>query len=353
MEINNLKVVSNISDLGKRYDIIADVDGKQRFYPLSVQESIMFDSLNESEVDMFVAKKLLTYNEFKSSVLVEEQKMDNHVKTAYDWHSGQFSPLYSFASTGGKVHTEKHRENLKKEISDNMNWANEHDPKEYKKLKSLHDHVSKYKINDNLKEETVSEEKMTKTQKDKREEIVSAMKDKTSEFKDRYGKRAKEVMYATATKMAMNEAWKRTGKVQKDNATGAPMFEYAEFKNGKFTGKTVYKDKYGKVPEVKAWVKGKIGEEVGSFDGNIGVYDVTNEKPNDQTAWNIPFKHTVYIEPKMKNGVFFGYTLDENGNKIHRIFDNMTQVHEWAASLNADVKTVLDNAPQISGNQNT
>jgi hypothetical protein len=38
--------------------------------------------------------------------------------TAYEWHGGQFSPLYSFASTGGKVHTEAHREKLLAEIDE-------------------------------------------------------------------------------------------------------------------------------------------------------------------------------------------------------------------------------------------
>lgn len=36
--------------------------------------------------------------------------------TAYEWHSGGGSPLYSFASTGGKVHSEEHRANLVSEI---------------------------------------------------------------------------------------------------------------------------------------------------------------------------------------------------------------------------------------------
>ena len=46
---------------------------------------------------------------------------------------------------------------------------------------------------------------MTKAQMTKREEIVKSMKSKMSEFKDRYGDKAKDVMYATATKMAMKE----------------------------------------------------------------------------------------------------------------------------------------------------
>ena len=48
-------------------------------------------------------------------------------------------------------------------------------------------------------------EEMTDAQMKKREEIVKSMKKKMSDFKDKYGDRAKEVMYATATKMAMKE----------------------------------------------------------------------------------------------------------------------------------------------------
>ena len=45
-------------------------------------------------------------------------------------------------------------------------------------------------------------DKLTPAQKRKREEIVLSMKDKEDDFKERYGDRYKEVMYATATKMA-------------------------------------------------------------------------------------------------------------------------------------------------------
>lgn len=271
MEISNIKLIANITELGKRFDLVADVEGKARSFQLSLQESSMASTLTESELYLFAAKKLLSHTEFKK-------------------------------------HTAKVSEPV----------------------------------------EMIVEEKMTEPEKTKREEVVKALKKKIGDFKERYGKRAEDVMYATATKKAINEVWKRTGKTQKDPASGKVVFEYAEIKSGKFTGKTVFKDQYGKIPVKKAWISGAIGEEVGSFQKNIGVNDVTSQKPNDQTAWNVPFKHTVYIEPQMKTGVFFGYTLDENGNKIQRIFDNMTQVHEWAKSLNADVQTVSDNVPQIA-----
>jgi hypothetical protein len=51
--------------------------------------------------------------------------------------------------------------------------------------------------------EELDEKKLTKPQKEEKEKIVLAMKDKMKDFVKRYGKdRAKEVMYATATKMA-------------------------------------------------------------------------------------------------------------------------------------------------------
>ena len=46
---------------------------------------------------------------------------------------------------------------------------------------------------------------MSKAQMKKREEIVTGMKKNLSSFKSRYGKDAKSVMYATATKRAMGE----------------------------------------------------------------------------------------------------------------------------------------------------
>ena len=54
-------------------------------------------------------------------------------------------------------------------------------------------------------EETILEAGMTDAQMKKREEIVLSMKDKKDEFKDRYGDKWKDVMYATATKQAMKE----------------------------------------------------------------------------------------------------------------------------------------------------
>jgi len=53
--------------------------------------------------------------------------------------------------------------------------------------------------------ETIEEREMTEPEMKKREEIVKSMKKGMAGFKERYGERAKNVMYATATKQAMKD----------------------------------------------------------------------------------------------------------------------------------------------------
>lgn len=54
--------------------------------------------------------------------------------------------------------------------------------------------------------ELFNERSLTKSEEDKKEDIVKGMKKNKSDFKDRYGKDAEAVMYATATKMAKGES---------------------------------------------------------------------------------------------------------------------------------------------------
>jgi len=68
-----------------------------------------------------------------------------------------------------------------------------------------------------LENAEIDEDKMTAAQKNKREEIVLSMKDKEKQFKSKYGKNWKNVMYATATKLAMKEE-KQNDDVQIDEA---------------------------------------------------------------------------------------------------------------------------------------
>ena len=62
--------------------------------------------------------------------------------------------------------------------------------------------------------QSVNEREMTDTEKKKREEIVLSLKKKKKDFQDRYGDDWENVMYATATKMAMGEDMKKFTEFQ-------------------------------------------------------------------------------------------------------------------------------------------
>jgi hypothetical protein len=57
-----------------------------------------------------------------------------------------------------------------------------------------------------LAEAAIMEKKLTKAEKEKKEEVVKSMKKDKAGFKERYGKRGEEVMHATATKIAKKKA---------------------------------------------------------------------------------------------------------------------------------------------------
>jgi hypothetical protein len=53
--------------------------------------------------------------------------------------------------------------------------------------------------------EQIEERTLTEPEMKKKEDVVKGMKKNLSSFKQRYGDRSKEVMYATATKIAKDE----------------------------------------------------------------------------------------------------------------------------------------------------
>ena len=94
----------------------------------------------------------------------------------------------------------------------------------------------KTKVKRMAKEEFVFEREMTDAEKSKREEIVLSLKKKEKDFKDRYGDKWKDVMYATATKMAMGEDVDEKKSKKKDKINLKPKMDekmaktYREFK---------------------------------------------------------------------------------------------------------------------------
>ena len=154
----------------------------------------------------------------------------------------------------------------------------------------------------------LDERKMTDGEKEEREEIVKKLKPKLQSFKDRYGDDAKKVMYATATKQAMEEfklgeGWKKgkykvtdgkTGKVLGTFNSGAKAQKYVDdiFQKGDYEALTVELieeasanktgvNVVGTGDDPTVWVKKKkrINAKVKWEDfGGTRVYVVPNER---------------------------------------------------------------------------
>lgn len=69
---------------------------------------------------------------------------------------------------------------------------------------------------ENYFKDKLLEREMTSSENKKKEKIVMSMKDKEGYFKKKYGKRWKDVMYATATKQAMGEELHRDEQVMEE-----------------------------------------------------------------------------------------------------------------------------------------
>ena len=154
---------------------------------MQTEEYEQLDELSKATLGSYASKRL-------PSVLGGEYKRGKGDQAAsrYSW---QFNPF------DAKAHKEK--EGLKRAVG---RLAKE-DVESFEE--QTHTTVEFIDYNDvngvKYAEIDLKERSMTASEKDKKEEIVKSMKKGLSGFKERYGDRAKEVMYATATKQAMKD----------------------------------------------------------------------------------------------------------------------------------------------------
>ncbi len=88
----------------------------------------------------------------------------------------------------------------------------------------------KVEIEPKLKEsEQVDERKLTGAETSKKEKLVLSLKKKMGGFKKRYGERAKEVMYATATKMAKNEEVEQVDEMDKSGRPPGKEVSHSQY----------------------------------------------------------------------------------------------------------------------------
>ena len=167
--------------------------------------------------------------------------------------------------------------------------------------KKYNNELSALKRKHGITEETELEE-MTKAQMDKREDYVKGMKKNYKDFVSKYGTRAKDVMYATATKMAMKEevehdkeayrkeAFKKdsNGKCLASNNRACYMLgANAEYRglshkhNPYKTGTSSHKHwANGLEDAVKGNLKPPVNEEI-EFDEDLNLEDYSLEELQD------------------------------------------------------------------------
>jgi hypothetical protein len=88
------------------------------------------------------------------------------------------------------------------------------------KLRKEDEDLSDELVDALLEQYDLEEKKMTGAEMKKREDIVKGMKKGLAGFKARYGARAKDVMYATATKQAMKEGAEDSSAITTDTLAG-------------------------------------------------------------------------------------------------------------------------------------
>jgi hypothetical protein len=137
-------------------------------------------------------------------------------------------------------------------------------------------------------EESVNERSLTKGEEKKKEKYVKGMKKSKSDFKDRYGKDAEAVMYATATKMAKEDGKGRTTRMP--GLTAQPHLmglsdPDGDYDDGELRVYTkAYRDMYKKAKAAQAKADATPGDPMASY----------TTKPRDVT-WSSN------VFPKLKN----------------------------------------------------
>ena len=148
----------------------------------------------------------------------------------------------------------------------------------------------------------ICERILSKCEKNKKEDIAKGMKKNTSEFKDRYGDDWKNVMYATATKLAkkdVNEFWnpfakpkvKSVAKPAAAKPTRNPnVLAYKKYKPGvlnKDTGKFTPRPHTGAEAKRYGWKPVKVSS-YGPGDTTSQAYNTGKDKVQ-RTADGTPF----------------------------------------------------------------
>jgi len=157
---------AEVGKSGKKMKVKVDPEIEEA-YEYIVSEGIEMDDLTEEQLDELIGK-------IARGIVGGVKKVANRM-----------------SASGRADAAEKKADKLEKK------------KKDLERIRAAKERAKKAKENLKKEERFFKEAEMTDAQIAKREEIVKELKKKEADFKEKYGDRAKEVMYATATKMAM------------------------------------------------------------------------------------------------------------------------------------------------------
>ena len=138
------------------------------------------------------------------------------------------------------------------------------------------------KVVDYVKERTLSS-----SEKKKKEEIVMKLKKKSAYFKEKHGDRWKEVMYATATKMAKNE--------QKE----IPMLSFKDYLSNAMTLAEKFTN--------KEYVIDQLSNSMENYDETSFAMHMKRETGIDQSVFRAIYKSWKKLSGQVKNQNAYGW----------------------------------------------
>jgi hypothetical protein len=312
------------------------IDGEDLAH-LRKEEAEELDELSKTTLASYAYKAA-------GSAADKSKEAERRASSAKDAEKRAKDPKLSFAKSANQA-IQKH----------DMNKSSAAAGKSEKRLGGVLKAVSKLAYKEEVE---LDERSMSDTEMKKREDIVKGMKKNVAGFKAKYGERAKEVMYATATKNAMkeeaelqeaNESYSMDD-VRKDAATHlkksidtASDKRIADLKDPPKKKSFLQRVGDKQINMVKGAIKGLTKEEV-LDEANHREFASQGKMHPDMAKHMKTGEHMDYYEPKTGDKVH-GKVMKNDGKEVHvqQTHDSYDpkkkgSVHKFTVSTKLDEK---------------